>query len=265
MITKEQVDSYIDKIPPASKTLQATQQLLHSGDLPKAAKIAQSDTALNAYLTHMLNKPIYGFRNEVHELSQIFGILGVAGSQQAVYNYMINLLSPDKWELFSLNKTLFATLQDELSVSWQKILLHLNIDDKEIQSAITLLPASIIVTEALFKEKKEDVALLRSVKNLDYNTILVRLAGITLFDLCEQIARKWNMSDTIIDVVKGSSGEVEIADEQTRTLAKWMHLLLFYQLSKPAFIEAELNDFIEFQIDFVGEVYEDFASLMEIA
>ena len=44
-----------------------------------------------------------------------------------------------------------------------------------------------------------------------------------------------------------------------------MHLLLFYELSQPMFIAAELNDFIDFKIDYVSDIYNDFAILMEIS
>ena len=118
------IDSYIEKIPPSPKVLKVTLMLLNSGELIKAAQIAKKDLALNTYLKDLVNKPIYGFRNEVSDVSQIFGILGVSKSQQAVYNYMISLLSPEKWKLFKLNKTSFYNLQADLSANWQKILKH---------------------------------------------------------------------------------------------------------------------------------------------
>ena len=43
-----------------------------------------------------------------------------------------------------------------------------------------------------------------------------------------------------------------------------MHLLLFYELSQPEFITAGLNDFVDFQPEYISDIYEDFASLMEI-
>ena len=265
MITNEKINHFIDKIPPAPKALQATIMLLNSGELVKAAQIAETDLALKAYLKNIVNKPIYGFRNEVSEISQIFGILGVSSSQQTVYNYMMTLLSPDKWILFNLKATSFHELQAKLSRRWKQILEHLNIDDIEMESAITLLPASIIVSEALFSDKKADVDLLRSVNNLDLNTILNRLCGLDLFDICEKISQKWDMPPKIAQIVQASSGIKPASDEELDKLGKWMHLLLFYELSQPMFIEAGLNDFIEFQIDYVGDIYDDFATLMEIA
>ena len=238
---------------------------LNAGELTKAAQIAETDLALKSYLKNIVNKPIYGFKNEVSEISQIFGILGVSSSQQTVYNYMMTLLSPKEWELFQLNQFSFHELQAKLSRRWKQILEHLNIENKEIESAITLLPASIIVSEALFCDKKTDVDLLRSVNNLDLNTILARLCNMDLFDICEKISQKWEMPKNIAQIVQASSGLKPLEDEYLNNLAKWMHLLLFYELSQPMFIEAGLNDFIEFQTEYIGDIYYDFASLMEIS
>jgi len=265
LITLQQVDSFIEKIPPSPKVLKETISLLNQGDLVKAAQVGKEDPALNAYLKELINKPIYGFRNEVSDISQIFGILGVSKSQQATYNYMISLLSPAKWQLFKLNKTSFYDLQAQLSANWQKIIAHLDINDKDTQSAISLLPASIIVSEALFCKKLEDVKLLRSVDEIDLNTILQRLCGMDLFDICGRIAQKWEMPQKVIQIIQASSGVKPSEDETINTLGKWMHLLLFYTLSKPVFIDAELNDFIDFQIDYVGDIYDDFSKVMEIA
>jgi len=264
LITKDKIDTYIEKIPPSSQILKVTLKLLDEGELAKAAQIAVKDLALSAYLKNLVNKPIYGFRTQVSDVGQIFGILGVSRAQQTVYNYMINLLSPEKWQLFKLNKTSFANLQADLSGNWQKILAHLKIENKEIESAISLLPASIIVSEALFADKIDDVNLLRSVNPIDLNTILQRLCGVDLFDICEQIATKWEMSAEISSIVQAASGLKPSEDEKIDMLGKWMHLLLFYTLSQPNYIEAELNDFIDFQIEYVGDIYDEFATVMEI-
>ena len=264
MITQEKIDAYIEKIPPSPKALRETIFALNAGDLPKAAKAAKEDKALSAYLKDLVNKPIYGFRSEVSDVAQIFGILGVSRSQQAVYNYMVTLLSPSKWQLFKLNKNSFNDLQAELSIGWQKILQHLGIDDKEIESAISLLPASIIVSEALFSEKIKDVELLRSVNNIDLNTILKRLCSMDLFDICERIAHKWEMDGRIPQIIQAASGVKSADDESINELGKWMHLLLFFTLSQAEFIEAGLNDFIDFQIEYVADIYDEFSNVMEI-
>jgi len=264
LITQEKIDDFIKKIPPSPKALKETVMYLSIGDLTKAAKSAKEDLALSSYLKDLVNKPIYGFRNEVNDIPQIFGILGVSKSQQAVYNYMINLLSPAKWELFKLNRTSFNNLQAEFSIGWQKILSHLGIKDKEIESSISLLPSSIIVAEALFCEKINDIKLLRSVNDIDLNTILKRLCAMDLFDICQRIAQKWEMNEKISQIIQAASGIKPSDDATINLLGKWMHLLLFFTLSKPEFIEAGLNDFIDFQIEYVTDIYDDFTKVMEI-
>ena len=265
MITKNDINNFIEKIPPSPEILKQTITLLNNGDLNKAAKVASQDLALSAYLKNLVNKPLYGFKKEVSNISQIFGILGLSASQQTVYNYMLTLLSPKKWELFALNESSFQELQTTLSIKWQKILKHLNIEDKDIESAISLLPASIIVAEALFKNRKTDVEMLRSVHALDYNTILLRLCDTSLFSICEMIAKKWEMSEIIAKIVNASSGVHPSSDEDINKLGKWMHLLLFYELSQPIFVDAQLNDFIEFNVEYVQDIYEEFSELMEIS
>ena len=264
MITQEKIDDFIERIPPSPRVLRETIFALNAGELPKAAETAQTDKALSAYLKNLVNKPVYGFRNEVNDISQIFGILGVSRSQQAVYNYMIALLSPAKWQLFNLNKNSFNDLQAELSIGWQKILQHLNNTNKEVQSAISLLPASIIVSEALFSEKIKDVELLRSVNDIDLNTILKRLCSMDLFDICQKIAQKWEMDEKISQIIQAASGVKPAEDTNINQLGKWMHLLLFYTLSQSKFIEAGLNDFIDFQIEYVADIYDEFSHVMEI-
>ena len=265
MITKDKIDAFIEKIPPAPQALKETLALLSIGELTKAAKVAETDLALKSYLKNLVNKPIYGFRNEVSDISQIFGILGVSSAQQSVYNYMITLLSPSRWLLFKLNEVSFNELQARLSKKWELVLEHLNIDDKDIDSAISLLPASIIVSEALFCEKIDEVRLLRNTKALDYNTILTRLCGIGLFDICEQVSKKWDMHEDIGKIIQASSGVKPSEDEKINLLGKWMHLLLFFELSQAMFVEADLNDFIDFQVDYVSDIYEEFATLMEVS
>ena len=265
MITKNDVSNFIDKIPPSPKILKETILHLNNGDLAKAAHVASQDPALSSYLKTLVNKPLYGLKNEVSEISQIFGILGLNASQQSVYNYMLTLLSPDKWELFKLNEASFFELQAILSTKWQSILAHLNIVDKDIESSITLLPASIIVSEALFKNVQNDVEMLRSVHDLNYNTILQRLCDTSLFDICVKISNKWEMPQVIAEIIACSSGTHPSDDAQVDKLGKWMHLLLFYELSQSMFVEAGLNDFIEFNIEYVEDIYAEFAQVMDIS
>jgi len=262
LLKREDINDYINSIPPSPLTLKNVLKCLREGELSKAAAVAANDPALKLYLQTLVNKPIYGFRNDIKDVGQIFGVLGLAQAEQVIYNYMISLLSPKKWELFALTEKSFSDIQDALSVHWKKILEYKDITDKTIYSSISLLPASIIVCEALFKSKKAEVDLLRSVKAIDYSTVLLRLTKMSLFDLCNEIAKAWEMPEQISRIVLASSGKIDEADENIVELSKCMHLLFFYQLSQPTCIEAGLNDFIEFNIDYVQDIYDEFSQLV---
>jgi len=262
LIKQEDIQAYIHTIPPSPVILKSVLDWLDKGELTKAASEAAEDGALKLYLQNIVNKPIYGFKNDIKDVGQIFGILGLAQAKQIIYNYMISLLAPSRWELFKLSNKEFSQIQDNLGVMWKKILEHKQIKEKEVYSAIALLPAAIIVCEALFKSKQKEIALLRGAKEIDYNTILKRLSGMDLFDLCAQIASAWEMPEIISKIVLCSKGTNEEADENIVELSKWMHLLFFYQLSQPSAVEAGLNDFIEFNIDYIEDIYEEFQEVV---
>ena len=263
MITSEEIASYIQNIPAVPAVVKEALNYARMGDLSKASKSASEDPALKLYLKTLINRPIYGFRNEVSDVAQIFGILGLGASQQTLYNYLLSLLTPTKWELFSLSNHQLYDLQASISKHWETILAYLKINDKEIQSAISLIPASIIVCEALFAKRQIEIAQLRAVKALDFNTILFRITGSDLFDLSGEIARKWEMPSRISDLIRSASGRIENLTGQERVLAQWMHLLLFYELSQSAYVSAGLNDFIDFKIEFVQDIYESFALVVQ--
>lgn len=262
MITSEEVALYIQNIPPAPTIVRQTLEHLRADDVTKAAKCAESDPALKLYLKTLINRPIYGFRQEVTDLAQIFGILGISSTQQILYSYLLSLLAPKEWSLFSLTNHAFYDLQASLGRKWEKILKHLGLHNRDTESAITLLPASIIVCDAIFGAHRDEVSQLRAVKALDYNTILQRLSKQSLFDICTVIADKWEMAPSIAHIVHAASGlDRDIAGDQ-KTMAQWMHLLLFYELSQGVYVSAGLNEFIDFQIDFVQEIYESFMQVV---
>jgi len=262
LVDKNDIQEYIKHLPPTPEILNQTLLYLNTNDLTKAAQTAKKDRALSSYIKSLVNKPIYGFKSEITNIAQAFSILGIGLAKQSLYNYSLSLLLPDRWRVFTLNKALFYDLQASLSIGWHKILQYLDVDDSDIETAIILAPASVIICESLFQDHIQEVNLLKSSHNLSYNEILYRLTSLDLFDISAQIAKIWGMSkasqELIIAFKKAS------AQPQINILAKWMYLLLFFEFSKSDFVEAGLNDFIEFKPDFVSDIYEEFAKLMDI-
>ena len=265
MITPEALQAFIKSIPPKPDVLQRTMILVNAGDLIKAAKVAQEDPALSSYLRNFVNNPMYFFKSEITDLNQVFGILGTIKAKELLYHYMMHLFSPKKWSLFALNENTFHNLQATLSTEWKNYLESEKINNEALQTVISLLPASIIATELIFSEHKDQVALLRQTKNLDYNTILERLVGVDLFDLAQMIGTSWEMDEKALKVLKNASGLNTLDDSELSNCSRYMHMLLFYVLSQPDYIKAGLNDFLDFQPEFVEPISEAFQSSMGVS
>ncbi len=259
---KEKIDEFIKKIPALPKNVKDCAKYLESGDLTKAANSASLDPAFVYYLVDMVNKPIFGFRNYVQDIHQIFGILGVERASQVVNAYYTSLILPKKWKVFKINNADFQLLQSSLMYNWNNILKSLDYNKIHIASIVSLLPASLVVCEEIFEENIEDVKIIKSYQDISYNELLYKMSGLKLFDIFEIICKKWELSEESIKFIQYLSKKIEDGTILSK-LAKYLYLLMFYELSKPKFIQAGLNDFIEFDIEFVQDIYPNFMNIVE--
>ena len=127
MVTKQDILSYIDKIPPIPDSVRGCVNALKSDDLTKAAQIASNDDALGKYLISIVNRASFGFSTRITDFSQIFGILGLDSAKQILTSYLISILAPKKWEVFEINNRDFNNYQACLIDNWNLI-----IDQKKI-------------------------------------------------------------------------------------------------------------------------------------
>ncbi|NWF67102.1 MAG: HDOD domain-containing protein [Campylobacterales bacterium] len=263
MIQKKEIEDFLNKIPPIPENLKKCLNELNSGNLKGAADVAKNDLALSSHLRNIINKPIFGLRTEIKDVNQIFSTLGLGYINQIIRAYMMKLIIPKNWEFFKMSQSLFEELQIELMKEWNKLLTSLKIEDKEIIASIAILPASIIVCEEIFKSRKSDFLIIRETSDIDYNTILKRMTNMDIFDVCNLIADKWNLSENTKEIISLSSGKIDTnTQSKYLTVAKYMHLLLFYELSQSKFIKANLNDFIDFNPEFVSDIFENFQKVV---
>jgi HD-like signal output (HDOD) protein len=239
-------------------------KFLKEGELSKASKSVEDDPALNNYLVHIVNKPIYGFSQEVKNTVQIFGILGLVKTRQMLTSYLISLLAPKKWELFGIDNLAFNEFQAAMMGNWNRILDSLGYENNAMSTSATLLASAIVVCEALFKDKKGAVELIRERNYVDYSTILKHLTGYTLFDIAIMIGERWEIDDDALKIISMADGKKECSDDKCKLIevSKYLHLLLFHSLSAPNLVEHGLNDFIEFNPEFVEDIYEKFMTMI---
>lgn len=259
MLSKDDIDKYLNTIPPIPDTIKKTLFYLNTSDMVKAANVAKEDRAFVAYLSEIVNKPIFGFRDEVKDANQIFGILGLGRAKQIVAGYYMQLIAPENWEVFDFSNKKFQDLQANLTAQWNIILAELNIDDKNLQQSISLIPASLIVCEMLFRDTKDTIVPLREIKHISFDEILFKMNGYRLFDIVLLIAQKWEFDENIIAFIKDFSSELPDKKEIV-----FLKLLLGYEMSKPYIINSGLNDFFDFSADFSEEDIEKFMEIKDM-
>jgi len=265
MVTPKQIAEYLQKVPPLPDALKKTLAALEAGDLAGAAKEAAQEQAMIYYLRRTVNSAAFGFRNELKEVPQIFSALGIQRAKQLLYAYMVSVTAPEKWGYFDLSSEDFARFQVEMMSKWQALLEALEGEERFL-SAAALVTAGLVVADAIFADRKQDVELLTSMEDLPLDTILERVSGMRFGALVNEIAKKWEADADVAEVVALalSAGPCD-ASELTCRLAKALHLLLFYELSRPAMMKAGANGFVPFDPAFVEEVYETFAQKVELA
>ncbi|WP_024953665.1 HDOD domain-containing protein [Sulfurospirillum arcachonense] len=263
MLSDTTISEYIESIPPIPKIVKHCVKALDDGDLVHAADIANEDRALIHYLQSIINKPIFGFRDEVKNARQIFGILGILRAKQLIYGYYLLLILPKKWEVFGFSSKEFQDFQARLIHHWGKIMKFLQKEDAEIIQAISIIPASLIVCEILFRDINSTVKLLREKKQMSYEKILIKMTNRTFFDIASLIAKKWSFSDKTIELIK-KIGDTQEGDFGENALAiTYLRLLISYEMSRPMMIKSGLSDLFDFEPIFDDEIANNFYAILE--
>jgi len=263
MLSNTTIDNYIDTIPPIPEIVKRCVNSLNNGNLILAADIANEDRALIHYLKSIVNKPIFGFANEVKDVRQIFGVLGLLKAKQLMYGYYILLILPKKWEVFDFNSSKFQDLQAHLIFGWGKVMESLKRTDEDLIQAISIIPASLVVCEMLFRDINDTVKLLREKKQMSYDSILSKMTERTFFDIAALIAKKWEFSDKTIELIHkiGNNKDGEFGESALEI--QYLRLLIIYEMSRPYMIDSGLNDLFNFEIIFSDEITNSFYKIIE--
>ncbi len=263
MLSQTTINNYIETIPPVPEVVKRCADALESGDMVYAADIANEDRAFMHYLQDIVNKPIFGFRDEIKNARQIFGILGISKAKQLVYGYYLLLILPKRWEVFDFSTAKFQNFQANLIFNWAKIVKDIKSDSSEIIAAISIVPAALVVCEMLFRDINSTVKLLRDVKQLSYENILLKMTGRTFFDIASLVAKKWDFSDSIVELI-ASIGKHDVSYQvEYSKEVEYMRLLLIYELSRPVMVKSGLSDLFDIESSFSDEVTLNFYKIIE--
>lgn len=262
MLSSEDLNKYMDDIPPIPEILKQCKVALDDGDMTKAADLASSDRALMSYFANIVNKPIFGFRDELKNARQIFGVLGLLKVRQLFQSYYSLLLTPKQWDVFKLTNAKYQDIQASFIVRWEAILQKKDMLTQEMAAIVTLIPAAIVVCESIYKDHKETVEMIKSHKAISYEKILYKLSGYNFFDLVKMIAQKWEFCENTIELFDFfKTGKV--ANEKQQEMMIYLALLINYEISRPTAMESGINDLFELDFQYPPEYIEFFYETME--
>ena len=262
MVTKQEIQNYLKNVPALPDVVRQCLIHLQTGELDKAATVAKSDQKLIHYLQTVVNSAAYGFRSKLEDEKQIFSALGSHKAQQLVYAFMIDSTSPNKWQFFDLDKNEFKSFQIQIIKDFNAVLKYYDLENSEYQSSSSIICATIVVADQIFGDHKDDVAIIRQSQELSLDGILYRISGYTFANLVTFIAKTWEVQSNVQKVLALSFGHKKCSGTECE-LAKMMHLLLFKTFSKPLYINAGLNDFLELKMDFIQEMLETFNKVVD--
>ncbi len=263
MVTPQQIGEYLKRVPPLPEALGNSLNSLSQGELAAAAKAASADPALIHYLKQVVNSAAYGFKQELKDPMQIFSALGTQRAKQLLYAYMVHSVAPQKWGYFTLDKDGFRNFQLSFMQKWEKIVYAQKIDEKYL-SAAAIMSAGIIVADAIFADHASDVALIKESGDFDLDTILERVSRLSFEQLVAAIAKKWDVDTDVVRLVSLAFGKEDCDGDDLCEPARFLHLLLFYELSRPLMLDAGANSFIAFNPEFSIPVLERFEEIVGV-
>jgi len=245
LISKQDIIEKIKQIPPLPKAVKDTIEYLKIGDLQKAADSADSDIVLKKKIEKIVNSAYFGFTKKLTDTRQMFSAMGLEMAKSVVLSYMVSLLAPKEWKIFT--KLDFEEFQSAfLNHVKEAIILETSEEVyKKYSDSIAIIPATVCLVDELLGEKKDKVELIMQSSELDYGKILKRFTGMSLFELAAFVAKKWELTSENIEVIKLIECEsCNIKDETIKKVVATIHLEFFYLVSKSQFFD--LNSFIEF-------------------
>ena len=245
LISKKEIMDKIQTIPPLPQAVKDTINYLKAGDLQKAADSADSDIVLKKKIEKIVNSAYFGFSKKLTNTRQMFSAMGLEIARGVVLSYMVSLLEPKEWKIFI--KLDFEEFQSAFLANVKEaIILETNEEIyKQYSDSVALIPSTICLVDELLGDKKDKIELLMESSELDYGKILKRFTGYSLFDLAAVVAKKWELNEDNVKLIKlVECNNCNISNEIMKKLAATIHLEFFDLVSKPQFFE--LNSFIEF-------------------
>jgi len=264
VVSKEKIESYIQSIPTSPADILEAIKALEENNIIGASTILSKLPPVVAHLQRMSQKGVQTLQEKNPAVNTVLAFFGSKKSKAVLYTYLISLTLPKKWKVFDFDNELFFLLNSELLYYWEQILKEKAPDKIERYIAATpLLTSSIAICDVLFADVKDNIKTLSQMGHNDLNSFLFKLTGFSIFDIAELLGRKLGFDEEVLSVVRLAENckhdESHILGSE---LAQYLHLLLFYILSRPVYIKSGLNGFVEFRANDVAGILPCFQNII---
>ncbi|WP_456480524.1 HDOD domain-containing protein [Nautilia sp.] len=238
LISEKEICEYLRSVPSVPEKAVNVLKALKKGDIKSAAVLTENNPPLKERIGHIVNSAYFSLPNRVENTLQLFTMIGIETAKSLVYGYMVSLLAPEKWRVFSFD---FKDFQAKF-LSFYKTYMKIEFGEEayEKYSEIgAVIPAAVCVCESLLADKSNEVALITDNAPVELGTLIKRMSGYTLFEIAAKIAQIWELEEEKCIIIKKS--ECNRCEERISAL---IHFLLFFIVSRPAFMD--LNSIMEF-------------------
>jgi hypothetical protein len=252
LITKEEIQKYLNNVPPVPESVQKCLAYLKEGELKKAAMEADKDIVLKKQIESVVNSAYFSLPNRVEDTVQLFSMIGLEMAKNLVYSYLVSLLEPKKWKIFHID---FRDFQADFMQLFEKYCIYEFSEEeyKKYSELGAIVPAAVCVCDSLLGDKKEQCELILNAAPMDYGTLVKRMTGYTLFGIASQICEIWGLDESKTKALK----EAECDNKCENPISALVHFIFFWLSSKKQFLD--LNSLIEFNencIKLIPKTYE---------
>jgi hypothetical protein len=238
LVSKEDIQKYLSKVPPVPESAMKTLKYLKEGDLKKAALEAENDLVLKKQIQRVVNSAYFSLPNRVEDTVQLFTMIGLEMAKSLVYTYIVSLLEPEEWKIFDID---FRDFQAQFLSAYEEYMIYEFGEEtyKKYPEIGAIIPVAVCVCDMLLGDKKDKLEIITQSAPLEIGTLLKRMTGFTLFGIAAEIAKIWDLEEEKCEIIKQSE-----CIKCENKISALVHFIFFYLVSKPAFMD--LNSLIEF-------------------
>lgn len=203
-MNQEKIIEAIEKLPVLPSTLTELKSLYNdpNRDNRKVVEVLNRDPMIVTNLLRMTKSPIYGFRTEITEISQVVTLFGATSIINMVIYDMIKNSFVINLSPYNINIDNFQTSSTLRNVLVDKLLLN---EDEKIKDKIKFPSFIMDIGKIIFSNtlmNSSGYPTFLKEKQISIEEAEKKVFGSTSEEITALILKKWNFDDFTIELIK---------------------------------------------------------------